>query len=73
MDAHTIINIEDSVLGAIHQVTIESSGSRHHVRINGTILPYDHEFTKRAIALYLSYTDHFAGITDLDSHILESS
>jgi len=70
MDVIAIINIEDSVLGGIHQVTVESSGTRKHVRLNGTVLPYDHEFTKCAIALTESYNDHFAGLEDLDEYVI---
>lgn len=70
MDVIAIINIEDSVLGGIHQVTVEPSGTRKHVRLNGTVLPYDHEFTKCAIALTESYTDHFAGLEDLDEYVI---
>ena len=70
MDAIAIINIEDKVLGSIHQVTVELQGTRKLVRINGTCLAYDHEFTKCAIALTESFDDHFAGVTDLDEYLM---
>ena len=70
MDAIAIINIEDSVTGAIHQVTVEQAATtRMMVRINGTVLPYDHEFVKCAIRLSQSFTDHFAGLEDLDEYL----
>lgn len=62
-------NIEDQVTGALHQVTVCTVGTRKHVRINGTILPYDHEFVKCAIALTESFNDHFAGLEDYDEYI----
>lgn len=73
MDAIAVIAMEDTVIGSIHQITVEMSGSRKHVRINGTVLPYDHEFTKCVIALTESWSDHFEGLMDcsLDDYINE--
>jgi hypothetical protein len=71
MDVIAIINQEDPVLGSLHQVTVEMSGTRKHVRLDGYILPYDHEFTKCAIALTESFNDHFAGLEDLDTYLTE--
>lgn len=70
MDAIVVMAIEDTVIGSIHQVTVEQVGSRKHVRINGTVLPYDHEFTKCAIALTESWSDHFEGLTELDEYVI---
>ncbi|NOQ49930.1 MAG: hypothetical protein GQ553_04635 [Nitrosomonadaceae bacterium] len=74
MDAILIVNLEDSVLGAIHQVTLEekvTNGLHSYItRINGTSIPMNHEFHLRVLQVAQSFTDHFAGIIDLDEHLM---
>jgi hypothetical protein len=74
MDAILIVNLEDSVLGAIHQVTLEekvTDGLHSYItRINGTSIPMKHEFHLRMVQLAMSFNDHFAGIVDLDEFLM---
>ena len=59
-----ILNLEDSVIGSMHQVTIEEDSTQMTVRVDGNLLPPSHPFYKDVIRLYLSWSDHFEGITD---------
>jgi hypothetical protein len=67
-------NIEDQVMGGHIQVTLEEyqpscpeNGEMVlHCRVHQTLLPADHPFTLRVIAMYHEWQDHFAGSTDLD-------
>lgn len=68
-------NIEDQVNGGMIQVTLEeyqpgSTGEMElHCRVHQTLLPPNHEFTLRVIAMHQSWQDHFAGSEDLDRHL----
>ncbi len=66
-------NIEDSVNGGYLQVTLEeyqgSKGMEMHCRVHQTLMPPNHEFTLRVIAMYQSWQDHFAGSENLDRHL----
>lgn len=72
-------NIEDRVLGGMVQVTLEEYQPSNPIggemdlycRVHGTLLPPDHEFTLRVIAMYLAWQDAFAGLTDLDLYLSE--
>ena len=68
-------NIEDQVGGYMVQVTLEEyqpSGAAEmelHCRVHQTLMPADHPFTLRVIAMHQEWQDHFAGSTDLDTHL----
>jgi len=79
-------NIEDQVGGYMVQVTLEEYQPYHanhgiaikpemelHCRVHQTLMPNDHPFTLRVIAMYLEFQDHFAGSTDLDTHLYNLS
>ncbi len=73
-----IANIEDPVLGCLHQVAVESYNgpdgeSLIGVRVNGTSLPESHAFYKAAVRFWLDYVDHLGGITDLDNYLFDLS
>lgn len=72
-------NMQDQIGGHMIQVTLEEYPPCHtpnsstpaaemelHCRVHQTLLPADHPFTLRVIAMYLEWQDHFAGSTDLD-------
>ncbi len=64
-------NIQDQIGGHMIQVTLEEFPSESgepelHCRVHQTLLPADHPFTLRVIAMYHEWQDHFAGSTDLD-------
>lgn len=68
-------NVEDQVGGYMVQVTLEEyqpSGKGEielHCRVHQTLMPADHPFTLRVIAMYHEFQDHFAGSTDLDTQL----
>lgn len=74
-------NIEDQVGGHMVQVTLEEYQPSNpepgemqlHCRVHQTLMPADHPFTLRVIAMYLEWQDHFAGSTDLDTHLYNLS
>jgi len=75
-------NIEDQVNGGFIQVTLEEYQPSNpepgeavaiapptmelHCRVHQTLLPPNHEFTLRVIAMHQSWQDHFAGSENLD-------
>ena len=69
-------NIEDQVIGSIHQVTIERFAGQDgeddfHIRINGTAITKG-EFHGRIIAAYLAWQDSYAGFMgDLDQYLID--
>lgn len=73
MDAIVIVNIEDQITGAIHQVTLEESVKdglhTYTTRLNGTLIPMKHEFHLRMIQIAMSFNDNFAGVEDLDEYL----
>lgn len=71
-----ILNLEDSVIGSMHQVTIEASanpvnGDDLTISIDGSQLHSSHEFHQQVCSMLESFNDHFAGITSKDIHIAE--
>lgn len=74
-------NIEDQVNGGMIQVTLEEFQPSNpkqgemelHCRVHQTLMPTDHPFTLRVIAMYLEWQDHFAGSEDLDRHLYNIS
>lgn len=63
MNVKAIINIEDSVLGSMHQITIEHSDSPDCIRVDGQLLNQDHPFYTDLFRLLLGWEDHFEGAT----------
>lgn len=66
-----ILNIEDRVIGSMHQITVEHDISvpLPMIRVDGTLLPANHEFHKQVVAMLASWSDHFEGITGKDEAI----
>ncbi len=59
-----IINIEDSVIGSMHQVVVEQSDSPWYIRVDGHLLNPMHPFCNAVFKLLLEWEDNFVGVTD---------
>jgi len=71
MNVKMIIDLEDSVIGSMHQIVVEDSDSAECIQVDGSTLPQDHPFNKEVFAFLLAWEDHFEGIVDKQEYLLE--
>lgn len=59
-----IFNLEDRVIGSMHQITVENHTETPipSIRVDGSLLPANHEFHQRVVAMLASWSDHFEGV-----------
>ena len=68
MEIKALINIEDPVLGSMHQITLEAGGD---MRLDGTTLPPGFETRKAVMLLLAAFNDDFAGMSGKDGYLAE--
>ena len=68
MEIKALINIEDPVIGSMHQITVENGGT---IRLDGTTIPPGYETRKAVMLLLAAFVDDFAGITGKDVHLAD--